>query len=118
MVLVSDQIKERIPEVKHEHPDIFKMFDAEFLSCDLGMVKTDEGFFPTVLDKLELDPQEVIFIDDSGLNLQAARNAGIMNTIKFNSSALLEMALEAHGVVFERIVKPTEQKIATIAVAT
>ncbi len=116
MILLSDNFRERIPELEAGHPDIFGLFDRTVWSCDYGMIKTDPGFFPQVVADLEVDPEDIIFIDDSGPNLQAARNAGITKTIKFVSASLLEIALESIGIIFDR--KATPQSCLKTAVAT
>lgn len=101
MVLVSDHIRERIPELMKQYPDVFKLFDLAFWSCNLGMVKADKGFFEHVLDELDLDPREAILIDDSGRNIASACRAGIENAIHFQHATQLETELMCHGITFE-----------------
>ena len=55
-----------------------------FTSYELGLLKPDIKIFQVVLQKLNVKPQEVIFIDDKSANVEAAKLIGI------------------HGIVFER----------------
>ena len=105
IVLVSDHIKERIQELMMEHYDVFEIFDETYWSCDFGMIKQDKGFFDRALAMAEVAPKDVIYIDDYGKNLQAARNAGIEKTVLFTKAPLLEIALEGHGFIFEPMKK-------------
>lgn len=53
------------------------MFDREFYSCDLGVVKPSSKFFERIIDSLNFDPSVLLFIDDNVANVDAATNAGI-----------------------------------------
>lgn len=100
IVIVSDHIHERINEVKANHPDVFRIMSDCFWSCDLGMIKEDEGFFPKLLESLEVEPDQVLFIDDSRVNIHAALKNGIHGII-FNNAQQLETALrESYGFEF------------------
>ena len=58
--------------------DLGKYFKRTFLSCDLGLIKTDSKFFEKVLSKLKLQPQEVVMVGDSvQSDMKAAKDAGI-----------------------------------------
>lgn len=43
--------------------------------------KPDEGLFRILLERLKLKPEEVVFLDDIGTNLKAAKQLGFQ-TIK------------------------------------
>ena len=94
MYLVSDNVKERIPEIKANRRDIWDLFDGHIFSCDLGMIKQDEGFFEKVLAMTNTDPKDVLYIDDWQKNLDAARKAGIGRCIKFTSAEELRNELK------------------------
>lgn len=83
MYLVSDNVKERIPYIKENRRDVWDLFDGHIFSCDLGMIKQDEGFFEKVLAMTNTNPEDVVYIDDWQKNLDAAKKAGIKETIKF-----------------------------------
>lgn len=66
-------IKEYIP-----HYEGFKScFDDFYLSHEIGMRKPDEEVYRFVLDKHQLKPEEVLFIDDTKENTDAANQLGI-----------------------------------------
>lgn len=57
------------------------LFDRVFLSSDIGIVKPDAGIFEFVLNKLDVTPDEVIFVDDRQANISAAEALGIRSII-------------------------------------
>ncbi len=56
---------------------IQQMFDHQFLSYRLGLVKPDAAIFQRVVADLGLAPSEVLFIDDNQLNVDGARTVGL-----------------------------------------
>ena len=52
-------------------------FDEIFISCELKMVKPEAAIFQYALDKLGVNPQETIFIDDRPINVEGAQALGI-----------------------------------------
>ncbi|GAA5832290.1 hypothetical protein JCM3766R1_002366 [Sporobolomyces carnicolor] len=74
------------------------LFDEYVESCIEGLRKPDPRFFQLALDKLGVKADEVVFLDDIGHNLIAARKLGI-RTIRVahgNSSSAIR---ELEGVV-------------------
>ena len=63
---------------------IYKHFDSMILSNEVKMKKPDPKIFALALQKLNLSPQQVIFIDDLPHQVEAARNLGI-NSILYTS---------------------------------
>ena len=61
--------------------DKFKMrglFSEIFLSCDLKLIKTDQQFFKTVLEKIQCQAEECTLVGDSiQSDMLAAQQAGI-----------------------------------------
>ena len=53
------------------------LFDHEFLSYRLGLVKPDAAIFEKVVDELALHPSQIVFLDDNELNVRAACGAGL-----------------------------------------
>lgn len=90
--IVSDHIAERINEIKAEHLDVFRIVKDEFWSCDMGLIKSDPGFFPRLLKDGHLKPDEVLFIDDNPINVIAALKSGITG-IRFHNAKQLETVL-------------------------
>ena len=75
------------------------LFDFTYWSCDLGMVKKDEGFFSHIMELLDANPSEAILIDDYQVNLDNARKAGIKDAILFQNAETLRGDLESLGFV-------------------
>ncbi len=73
--------------------EIDGIFDQIFISAELKTYKPDPEIFQILIESLDQDPAELIFIDDFPENIVAARNAGI-NAVQFNNreQALAELA--------------------------
>lgn len=72
-------------------------FDYCFLSNEIGMHKPDEEIYIFTLGKLDVKPDEIIFIDDNENNIAGAQKVG-MYTIKFENAVQLEQQLNTFGV--------------------
>lgn len=71
-------------------------FDEIIVSGEVGMVKPDPEMFEYALNKLFVKPDEVIFIDDSIINTEAAEKLGI-KSIQFISATKLSEDLKKFG---------------------
>lgn len=73
--------------------EIDGIFDQIFISAELKTYKPDPEIFQILIESLDQDPAELIFIDDFPENIVAARKAGI-NAVHFNNreQALAELA--------------------------
>jgi HAD superfamily hydrolase (TIGR01509 family) len=60
------------------------LFDVIVISGEVGMVKPNQDIYLYTLEKLNVKPEEVFFIDDSQKNIEAANALG-MKTILFKS---------------------------------
>jgi putative hydrolase of the HAD superfamily len=54
-----------------------KLFDAVALSYQTGMVKPQAGAYRDIAEKLEVEPQECLFIDDQERYCTGARDTGM-----------------------------------------
>lgn len=57
--------------------ELFQHFDEQFLSTDLGMTKSDLRFYQYALDKMQIQPEDVLLIDDSPRNINIAESLGL-----------------------------------------
>jgi len=57
--------------------DWLPRFDQQIFSCDLRVAKPAEEIFRHCLKGLDVDPQEVLFLDDRPENVQAAETLGL-----------------------------------------
>ncbi len=56
---------------------ILQAFDHCFASFELGAVKPEPQAFAAVIERLAIDPAEILFLDDTEVNVGAARRAGM-----------------------------------------
>ncbi|KAH7409847.1 Haloacid dehalogenase-like hydrolase-domain-containing protein [Phaeosphaeria sp. MPI-PUGE-AT-0046c] len=67
----------------------WSLFDGEFTSFDVGMIKPELGYYSRVLSSLNIsDPTSAIFVDDKVVNVTAAQSFG-MHGIVFKSAPSL-----------------------------
>ncbi|XP_060076036.1 acyl-CoA dehydrogenase family member 10-like isoform X2 [Ylistrum balloti] len=69
------------------------LFDVIIESCVVGMRKPDPRIYELCLNKLDVAPQESVFLDDLGGNLKSAKAVGI-NTIKVSDPDVAIRELE------------------------
>jgi putative hydrolase of the HAD superfamily len=74
-----------------------RYFEGFFASCYLGIRKPDPGIYELAIKITQRDPDECIFIDDRGLNLECAKEMG-MRTIQFVNVDQLRSDLARLGV--------------------
>jgi len=60
-----------------------ELFDEQFYSSDLGVAKPDPAYFTTVLERLDVSPSTVLFIDDTEVNITGARQVPGLNAELF-----------------------------------
>ena len=82
-----------------ERFELKKYFNVFFSSCFLGAKKPDRDIYVKALEMSQRAPQECVFIDDRGLNLECAAHLG-MHTVQFQDAGQLERDLRALGVEF------------------
>lgn len=85
-------IDPRTPEEKAAVAAVLERFDVIVESSVVGMRKPEPEFYRRALDLAGVEPTEVVFLDDLGVNLKPARAMG-MSTIKVDDpvAALLEL---------------------------
>ena len=95
--LLSDHSKEWIDYIK-ENFNHHKMFHHTLYSFEVGLIKVEGKGFEIMVKKLEVLPEECLFIDDNPNNLIPARKLG-MKVIQFNNSNQLKKELVSLGVI-------------------
>jgi putative hydrolase of the HAD superfamily len=60
-----------------EHLGYDVLLDGAFWSYQLGLAKPDPAYFAAILDRIDLTPAEVLLVDDSLRNVEAARSLGL-----------------------------------------
>ncbi|HKY15862.1 MAG TPA: HAD-IA family hydrolase [Microthrixaceae bacterium] len=74
-------------------PAFADLFDVVVESAKVGMRKPDPAFYALACELAEVEPTEVVFLDDLGVNLKPARELG-MTTIKVEDPAVALEELE------------------------
>lgn len=66
-------------EMQREHniPNLKKHFEKTFYSCDVGMRKPETRIFQMVIDELNFNPADTLFIDDSIQHIEGAQKLGL-----------------------------------------
>ncbi|MBW4026025.1 MAG: HAD family phosphatase [Acidobacteria bacterium] len=75
-------------------------FDHHTWSCELGIAKPDPAIYTHTCEKLEVAPQEAVFLDDKPENISAANSVGI-HAILFTNIEQLQKDLKARGLIGE-----------------
>lgn len=86
----------------HEQPEfddqLQPVFDEIFSAIKMGLSKKDPASYRSLANRLNLKPEEVLFIDDSVVNIEAAKTAG-MNVITFTDTESVKK--EFHSLSYE-----------------
>ncbi|RLD03030.1 MAG: hypothetical protein DRI56_13175 [Chloroflexota bacterium] len=78
--------------------DIDNLFDEIIISSEVKILKPDQKIYELALDKLGINPDEAIFIDDLEEYLKGARAIGI-KTLLFTNNNDIKKELEKLGVL-------------------
>jgi putative hydrolase of the HAD superfamily len=54
-----------------------QLLDGAFYSYELGLAKPDLPYFTTIVERLDVRPEQVMFVDDNAANVEAARSVGL-----------------------------------------
>lgn len=75
LYVLSNMSREFINFLRQQ--EVYKNFDGDVISCEVGVVKPMPEIYDLLLDHFALDPSETIFIDDRKENIEAAVQKGI-----------------------------------------
>jgi 2-haloacid dehalogenase len=76
--------------------DFLNEFDDAVISGHVGVVKPDRRIFEILFERVGRRPEQLVFVDDSLRNIEAARALG-MPAIHFHPDVDLKSELAAHG---------------------
>eukprot|EP00741_Cyanophora_paradoxa_P019129 tig00021126_g18470.t1 len=86
-------------EMIEERLALSRFLSWSFVSCKTGVRKPERAAFERALELAGAPPPgAVLFVDDCGENVEAARAAG-MHALRFTDAASLRAALVAHGLL-------------------
>jgi putative hydrolase of the HAD superfamily len=75
-------------------------FDFHFPSHETGLIKPDHNAFENIMSNLNLQSDEMLFIDDNQVNVDAAKNVGIA-AVQVKGIEAAEKALKTHNVLVD-----------------
>ncbi len=64
-----------------ERTDLKDYIDEFFISAHLGVKKPDVQFFQKIVEKLEVEPSEILYWDDDKRNVNGAKTLGIQSYV-------------------------------------
>ena len=76
LFVLSNMSKEYIAYLRQM--PVFKYFEAEIVSCEVGLIKPQPEIYRLLLDRFVLDASQTMFIDDRLENTIAAQKQGIV----------------------------------------
>lgn len=76
-----------------------QFFDVKVISSLVGLVKPDKKIYQLALNRLEIKPEEAVFIDDRQYNVDGGEQAGIKSLL-FTNNELLEKDFLKLGIKF------------------
>lgn len=92
---LSNMERETFP-LRLERFEFLRWFDGHLISGLEGVVKPDPRIFDLLLQRFGLEPSRTVFIDDSPVNVEAAKRIGLV-AIRFESPDHLRKELADHG---------------------
>lgn len=90
--LLSNSPSNFLRDLLHDN-DLEKYFDVIVISSEVGMIKPNADIFQYILQKMNVQPEETIFIDDNPSNVKAAAELGITG-VHFTDALQLEDSLK------------------------
>jgi len=77
IILFSDNYVDVVKKISSDLKDLKIYFDDCLFSCDLKMRKTEIGMYKLLVKKSNVNPKDMIFIDDQEKNFKFAKDLGI-----------------------------------------
>jgi 2-haloacid dehalogenase len=84
--------------IARERFEFLSWFDGVLVSGEERIIKPDPAIFRLLLDRFGLDPQATFYVDDSPVNVAAARELGF-DAVRFTEPERLRRDLETRGLL-------------------
>jgi 2-haloacid dehalogenase len=94
---LSNWSAETFPIARRRYP-FLDWFDGIVISGEVGICKPDERVFRHLITRHAIEPETTVFVDDSNVNVEAARGLGMM-AIPFTGGRELREELVQLGVL-------------------
>jgi 2-haloacid dehalogenase len=92
---LSNWSAEKFANIRQRY-EFFDWFEDIVVSGEEKLIKPDPQIFRVLLNRIDRLAGECLFVDDSAVNIQAAKNLGF-DTIHFQSSDKLRLELSERG---------------------
>ncbi len=73
--------------------NLFEIFDNLFFSHEIGLIKPFPEIFTYVINALQAKPGDILFFDDSSLNVNAAAKLGIKSFLVSSPQEIYDISL-------------------------
>jgi HAD superfamily hydrolase (TIGR01509 family) len=93
MLVISSNASKGSFEWRNSKFGLMDVFDGRIISSDIGMRKPSKKFFQYMIDILGHKPEEILFVDDSDVNIENASDLGI-ECIKYEGESSLDKVRE------------------------
>ncbi len=94
---LSDNVRERVQQINTKH-NFIEWFEGGIFSHEVGVRKPHPDVYKAAIQKIGVDPSEIVFIDDKEKNLKPADELG-MNALLFSTPHQLREDLIKLGVI-------------------
>jgi 2-haloacid dehalogenase len=84
--------------IARERFEFLSWFDGVLVSGEERIIKPDPAIFRLLLDRFGLDPQATFYVDDSPVNVAAARELGF-DAVRFTEPERFRRDLETRGLL-------------------
>jgi putative hydrolase of the HAD superfamily len=89
--LLTNSERANVDKFLHKH-NVRSLFDVILASSQTRFVKPQFELFEIITERLDLPPEQILFVDDSSVNTAAARNFG-MQAVTYRSIDDLKLVL-------------------------
>lgn len=96
LLALTNWSAETFPHVSH-YP-FFNHFEGVLVSGEEKLAKPDPAIFHLLAERYDLNPEECLFIDDNGDNIQTAKAIGFQ-TVHFKNAEDLSVRLHEFGIL-------------------
>ncbi len=76
---------DRLRRVIEEELNIVHIFDVTIISCEVKLLKPDKAIYQLALERMGIQPNEMVFVDDRIENIESAAEMGI-HAIQFKET--------------------------------
>ncbi len=80
-----------------DHYSLWSLFDDLIISAEVHLIKPDPAIFHLLIQRLDVNADDIVFIDDRPENVESAASTGI-NTIQFVNTRQCSSELKTFGV--------------------